>query len=92
MNFFKTIISKGDVLKIKPHPNPLLKCLEELKLNKEEVIYIGDTISDIKASKSAGIKIGSVTWGWSFREELEKAKPDWIVKSPEALYDIIYNF
>ena len=86
LKFFKVIIGNGDVFKIKPHPEALLKCLKELKLSNKEVIYIGDMVSDIETSRNANIKIISVTWGWSPKEELKKAKPDWIVDNPKELY------
>ncbi len=89
LKFFKPIIGNGDIFKIKPHPEALLKCLEELKLSNKEVIYIGDMVSDTETSRNANIKIISVTWGWSSKEELKKAKPDWIVDNPKELHKVI---
>ncbi len=88
LKFFKVIIGNGNVFKIKPHPEALLKCLKKLKLNNKEVIYIGDMVNDVITARNANIKITSVTWGWSSKEELKKAKPDWIVGKPEELLKI----
>jgi phosphoglycolate phosphatase len=63
--------------------------LKELKLSNKEVIYIGDMVSDIETSRNANVKIISVTWGWSSKEELKKAKPDWIVDDPKELHKVI---
>jgi len=89
LKLFKVVIGNGDVFKIKPHPEILLECLEKLKLSGKEAIYIGDMISDIEASRNANIKIISVTWGWDSKEELKKAKPDWIVDNPKELLSIL---
>jgi len=88
LKFFSVIIGNGDTSRIKPHPEALLKCLEKLKLRNKEVVYIGDMVSDIEASRDANIKIVSVTWGWSSKEELNKAKPDFIADDPEELLRI----
>lgn len=89
LEFFKVIIGNDDVFRIKPHPEALFKCLEKLKLTNREVIHVGDMVSDIEASRNADIKIISVTWGWSSKDQLKKAKPDWIVNNPEELYKVI---
>ena len=44
-------------------PEPLLKCIENLNVSKEEVIYIGDALSDQQASHNAGIAFGYAKWG-----------------------------
>ncbi len=44
-------------LKIKD-PEPLLKCIENLNVPKEEIIYIGDALSDQQSSINAGIDFG----------------------------------
>lgn len=89
LKFFKVVIGNGDAFKIKPHPEALLKCLEKLKLSNKDVVYIGDMVTDVETSRNANIKIISVTWGWSSKEELKKAKPDWIVDNPKELHRVI---
>lgn len=85
LKFFKIVMGNGDVSNIKPHPEALLKCLENLELSNEEAIYIGDMVTDIEASRNANMKVISVTWGWNSKAELEEAKSDWIVDSPKEL-------
>ncbi|MBD3361251.1 HAD-IA family hydrolase [Candidatus Woesearchaeota archaeon] len=85
LKFFKVIIGNGDVFKIKPNPEALLKCLKKLKLSHKEVIYIGDMVSDVETARNANIRIISVTWGWSSKEELKKSKPDLIIDNPKEL-------
>ena len=42
----EAVILQDDTTFHKPHPEPLLKCIEKLNLKPEEVIYIGDAHSD----------------------------------------------
>jgi len=48
----------------------------------EEAVYVGDRFSDVRFSKKAGMKVIAVSnsCSWSTREELEKEKPDFVVK------------
>ena len=55
--YFEVIITFEDYENPKPHPEPLLKALKKLKLNPNEAIYVGDTISDFEAAKRAGMKV-----------------------------------
>ncbi|CAG1016640.1 phosphoglycolate phosphatase [Anaerolineales bacterium] len=55
----------------------------------ESVFMVGDSASDIRAAKEAGIKSIAVTWGHQSAETLTRAKPDYLVHSPEELYKVI---
>jgi phosphoglycolate phosphatase len=55
---------------------------------------IGDSVSDIRSGKRAGVRSVAATWGWQSREMLVKEAPDFIVDSvPElaALLDPEYS-
>ena len=58
-------------------------------LQKENILYVGDTIGDIEASRKAGIRVAAVTWGYNTKESLEAAKPDFLISQPEELLNII---
>jgi len=62
--FFKYIVTSDDVSKGKPHPEGLIKILKKTKNKKNEVIYVGDSIYDYKASKNFGIKYLHAKWGY----------------------------
>ena len=61
--YMDTVILAEDTTKHKPDPEPLLKCIENLTVPKEEVIYIGDALSDQQSSINAGIDFGYAKWG-----------------------------
>ena len=62
--FFKYIVTSDDVSRGKPHPEGLIKILNKTKNKKNEVIYVGDSIYDYKASKNFGIKYLHAKWGY----------------------------
>jgi len=63
----------------------LKKILQEKGLSRDEVLYIGDEIRDIKACKKTGIKIVAVTWGYDSKRILVKEKPDFLVDRPKDI-------
>lgn len=65
--------------------------LRRYGINKEEVLYVGDEIRDITATKNIGIDIASVDWGYNSRDGLEDHKPEFLISEPEELLEICLN-
>lgn len=61
--YMKSVILAEDTDNHKPHPEPLLKAVEILDIDPKDSLYIGDTIVDYKAAKSAGMDFGLAAWG-----------------------------
>ncbi len=74
---------------LKPDPAGVFEILKELNLKKEECIYIGDTSTDMKTGKGAGLYTVGVLWGFRKRDELEENGADVIISHPKELIDII---
>lgn len=74
---------------LKPDPQGVFEILKELGLNKDECLYIGDTSTDMKTGKSAGLYTVGVLWGFRKRDELEENGADAIISHPSELLDII---
>lgn len=54
--YFKEVISFEDTVNHKPNPEPLFLIADKLGVKPEEVVYIGDSRTDIQAANSAGMK------------------------------------
>ena len=54
-------------------------------VDSERSCMIGDSASDIRYAKQAGVKSIAATWGWQGRGRLVKENPDFIVNSVEEL-------
>ena len=61
--YFDSIVTAQDTIKHKPEAEPLLKLLENLNLEKEEVFYVGDSKYDAKCAQNAGIDFALAKWG-----------------------------
>ena len=86
---FEAIITSDDVEKRKPAPDPLVTCAQQLDIKPGNCVYVGDTTTDIKAGKAAGMRTIGVLTGFDEYETLEKESPDAIVESVRYLLEVI---
>jgi phosphoglycolate phosphatase len=54
--YFEMVVTALDVKNPKPHPESIEKIMQELNLNKEEAVFVGDSDVDQQTAKSSGIK------------------------------------
>ncbi len=66
------IVGADDVMHEKPDPEGLLQMLQKMQLEKEEVLYIGDSFVDAKAADGAEIDFVGVTTGTTARDKFQE--------------------
>lgn len=54
--FYCSSLDEQNDFRRKPNPGMILEAIEKYKLEKSLCIFIGDSLSDVKAGKNAGIK------------------------------------
>jgi HAD superfamily hydrolase (TIGR01549 family) len=86
---FEVIITSDDVPGRKPDPDPLIECARRLDMNPNKCCYVGDTRTDIKAGKAAGMKTIAVLTGFDDYDMLSNEGPDAIIDSIHNLLDVI---
>ncbi|MGM5485510.1 MAG: HAD-IA family hydrolase, partial [Nanobdellota archaeon] len=67
----------------------LKSVIKDYGLKKEEVLYIGDEVRDIEATKKAGVDMGAVTWGLNAEKLLREYDPKYIIRKPDDLLEIL---
>jgi HAD superfamily hydrolase (TIGR01509 family) len=87
--YFQHVITALDTHNPKPSPEALIKCAKQLDIQMCECMVVGDSVADIKAGKTAGIKTVAVLSGIFSREELQREKPDLILESVNKLPDFV---
>ncbi len=70
---------------LKPEPGMLHKIMEELQVNQDRAVLIGDSTNDINGGHNAGIKVCAVGYGMGNREKMAACRPDWFIEKPEEL-------
>jgi phosphoglycolate phosphatase-like HAD superfamily hydrolase len=77
----KFIITSDDVEHKKPDIEPLVIALKKLKLKKQEVVFIGDSVHDGLMCQRLGVKFIAKIGGISTENQLRKYKPLFVAKS-----------
>ncbi|HEU4885266.1 MAG TPA: HAD-IA family hydrolase [Longimicrobium sp.] len=86
---FEVVVTDDDVHAAKPDPGGLLAAAEALGIAPAQAVYIGDSTVDMKAGRSAGMRIGAALWAKTapgeaeaFTRKIEAMQPDWIFARP----------
>lgn len=69
----------------KPDPTSAQQLTAQLKLNPDQIIYVGDTRVDMLTGKAAGFYTVGVAWGFRPVDELEQSGADQIIQTPDEL-------
>jgi len=73
LKYFEIVTGREHVENPKPHPEPILKTLEQMNLSKTSNIWmIGDTHLDILCANSAGVNSVAVLCGYGKEEDLKE--------------------
>jgi HAD superfamily hydrolase (TIGR01509 family) len=77
-DLFDMVVSGSDVVRHKPDPEGITRVLEKFRLPGERTLMIGDALSDIRASRAAGVRVAAVLWDCLDRERVLAAAPDFV--------------
>ena len=84
------IIICGDTLeKKKPDPLPLLHAADYFGVQPANAMMLGDSISDVKASRAAGFQIICMSYGYNHGEDIRDSHPDAVIDSMAELPGIL---
>ena len=87
--YFGAVITRGDVLRMKPHPEPVKKAAASLAVSPEKCLMVGDTTMDIRAGRRAGAYAVGVLSGFGDERELARAGAHVIVDRAVQILDLL---
>jgi len=79
--FFDMMISRGESMEVKPHPNHIKSAISIIESNAKEIIVIGDSVADMKSGKHIGAITVGVTSGLGTSQQLAKVNVDYLIGS-----------
>ena len=82
---FDHIQGQTDLIPIKPDPAGEFEILDKCGGETGEVLYFGDTNTDMMTAHNAGVTAVGVTWGFRPRAELEEYDADIIIDSAKEI-------
>lgn len=88
-SYFDIIVAVDDVTHSKPHPEPVIKAMNELGGVPRSTIMIGDNYHDIEAGKNAGVYTAGVAWSIKGRDFLESLNPTYMIEDMKDILTIV---
>lgn len=78
-SYFSIIIGGDTFPQRKPDPTALLHCCEQLTTSIERTLMIGDSETDVKSARNAGMKVLCVSYGYNHGGAVAATNPDWLI-------------
>lgn len=83
------VLGKKENIKTKPDPEGCNLILNNMGLSKDEVLYIGDSPTDVLTGNNARLKTYSVTWGFRSEDKLKEVNPNNLIYKPNEILNLI---
>ncbi|PCI27353.1 MAG: HAD family hydrolase [SAR324 cluster bacterium] len=86
---FQVVFGQREDVPRKPDAAGALEIAAMLGFNANEILYMGDSATDMKTAANAGMDAVGVTWGYRPQEELESNGAKFIIHHPEELISLL---
>lgn len=86
---FTAVFGQRENIPVKPDPAVVNEIIGIAGVEREEVLYVGDSGVDMQTAKNAHVTVAGVTWGFRPLSELQTFHPDYIVKEAKDILEII---
>jgi phosphoglycolate phosphatase len=86
---FEVVLGQKDGVPHKPDPSGPLSILRALAVAPAHALFVGDSETDVRTAKNAGVRAVAVTWGLRDRHDLEASGPDHLVDHPREILALL---
>lgn len=86
---FDPVLGQHDGLPKKPDPAGALQIAEGWDLQPTDIVYVGDTSTDMQTAVRAGMVPVGALWGFRTQEELERHGAQKVISHPTELLDLL---
>lgn len=84
---FDCVIS-GDTLPTKkPDPAGIDECLRACGVSKDQALFVGDSLTDVRTARAAGIPVWAVPYGYNHGQPIETTEPDRVIPNITHVFD-----
>lgn len=80
-SYFRVVLGGDSLPERKPHPLPLLHCMQSLNTSASQSLMIGDSSNDVEAARRAGIDCIVVSYGYNHGESIYDCQPQQVIDS-----------
>lgn len=85
-HYFDMVVGGDTFPEKKPSPVPIKEVLRWLGVDAKEAVMIGDTDTDVRAGKDAGVWTALANWGYV---RMDGVKPDFVLHKPEDIINLL---
>ena len=78
-DYFGAIVGRRSELRMKPHPDQILRCLEEMGVDPSQGLVVGDSVKDVQSAISANVPVVAIPSFFTSREAIERLGADEII-------------
>lgn len=89
IRYFDIVMTAFERCQPKPSPEAFVKCALKLGIRTDRCVVVGDSVVDIRAGKSAGMRAVAVLSGLYSCSELQAERPELILENITLLPDFI---
>jgi len=86
---FACVLGQRDGIPHKPAPEGLLEIIERLGVDRSELLYVGDSNTDMQTAVNANVTGVGVEWGFRDRHELLAEGATHVVAHPDELLGLL---
>ena len=86
---FDVVVGKRDNVEIKPSSSGAKPILDYFDLPLDKILYVGDTLVDMKTAQNIGASSVGALWGFRTKEELIEGKATYLANCPLEILGII---
>jgi len=91
LDVFEIIVGGDDVENLKPDPSGLLLAARGLSQPVEDLVYVGDSVTDAEAAQRAAMPFVGVMTGWATHDDFAVYEPRTILNDLSALPDCLLS-
>jgi phosphoglycolate phosphatase len=86
---FEVVVGAQPGMPRKPDPSPALRIAHELGLDPAEIVFLGDTKTDMETASRAGMVPMGALWGFRSAEELLTNGARHLLRQPQELLSLL---
>jgi len=86
---FVCVVGQKPGYPVKPDPRAANEIIAALGVAKDEILYVGDTATDMQTARNAGLESVGVLWGFRDEQELRSGGAVHLIARPEELHALI---
>jgi phosphoglycolate phosphatase-like HAD superfamily hydrolase len=90
-DYFSSVVGRRPELRMKPYPDQILKCLEEMRVEPNRSVVVGDSVKDVLDATSANIIAIAIPSYFTRRQALEDAGADYMIENFKDLPKILLS-